>query len=700
MNRGKLLSSFLAALLAAWLLAGPALAQNTSDGTGGSSEPVPVVSGGENADVIFNPIFRTISPSGNQDWVRQYDRKTYSFLDLGGFRWDVLNKDTFFRVQLKDIGSGDWQSGNLFLDSRYVRFEGDYDALYHRTGITRQSRILNGQVNIARFDSPTSLQTEHNLAQSFGLSRNTKDFGLRIGPFNGALDRTSLRFNWWNQDVDGNRVFRTRAMFNATTGATLNPAGEHPTDWFAQSVSQQTDDISLGFDTGFGPVGLGYRFLSDGFNNRTPGITFITSANQGSPPGSQTTWQFPDFNGSGHNVLGSLRLSDWGSVYMDYLSKDRKNSFTGNKYDFSNLAAGFNARANDWLLSVNYNSFDRDTKQNPGYTVLFPTPNDLTHGYLNLDRSRLGFDVRYTGLQKYNFGFGYRTETSHRRNDQFLVHRDQEHEDAIGKGFIEEPNVWNPSSTKNTWYLHLAGYPTDWLDFRLDYRSTDANHDDFTRGVPGDNDTFTADVNLYPMDWWTVYANYQDVSQRSNQFLFRDNYSTWTLGTSVNPIKGLGLGLFYTNQDGHMATNYYWGGHTGGPPPRDLQFTPQLHAPYDYDHNTFGINALATLTEGLRLSSNYTTTTSHGTLPVSIFNTETLLVGPPPAIAPGLAGNTIPGWNPVNVDNNQLDIGLEWDLAKNQTFRFDYLSSDWKDRVLNYADGSYSAVWASWTGRW
>lgn len=691
------------ALVGVCLAGVPAFAQEVAEPAGADVKTTETTETTESAtdpdEIILDTVFRTFSPTGNQDWVREYDRKSYPFGDVGAFKYEALRGDTFYRVQLNDLFSDEWQSGNLYVDHPIVRFEGDYNALYHRLGVFRQSRVLNGQVDIARENSPRSLQLEVNPGDSYFMDRDVIDVGARLTPFEGEVGgRTELSFNWWNQEQDGQYLMRTRAMWlEPGFPPFLNPAGEHPTTWFTQPLARSTNDMSFGLDTGYGPVGLRYRYVTNDFNNNDRDLPLIASRNQAALPGAQTTWVFPDYKGSGHNLTLNSNLSDWGGVYVNWQSRDRENSYTGYKYDFSSFNAGLNASIPDWLFSVKYNSFNRDTKRNQSYTVLFPDMNNLNIGTLGLDRDRLNLDVRYTGLNGYNFGLGYSTDNSNRKNELARLEFLDENNIALNRGLASVAPVWNPSSTKNTWYARVNGRPTDWMDFRAEYRSQDADRDDYLRSTPGDVNTFTLDVNAYPIDWITFYGNLVSANAKANEYNYQDDTTQWTLGTSLYPRENAGFGIFYTREDGRQVTDMFWGGVSGA---RTIQVGTQRDTTYDYSSGTIGANALWGLTDNARLVGNYTSTSSRGTLPVSIFNNITILQGPTVNPAPGIYPNVLTGWNPLDITHNVIDLGFEWDMTKEQTIRFGFLNGNWIDRVLTENSGNYSVVEATWSSRW
>lgn len=679
----------------------------------GEMKSVPVISQGssveqtqaqepQETEITIIPSVKGISGNLNQDWVREYDRRVYPALDIGYFNAFWKKGNGIFRFNLIEPFSDGSDSASISWSYPSFNFEADTNGIYHRLAVFRQSRILNGSYNVIQpspggvFAAPYSGQANGMLLdlgspdeKYFMYYRNTNAKVTVGNPF-----KTQFYASLWSDDRSGHQQLRLRDITIAT-----NPIGEHPSNWIPYALNMRSSDLDVGLDTTVWKAAVRVSYLSSSFANNIPGIPVFVSVAPATLPSSPTVIDFPGFSGNGFRITANAPVGNKVIVHGDFLSKDRKNSFTEYSAKINYFRGGVSYRPNnDWFFSGTYRYFDSKTSTNGSYTVPFTTPgglNDPAAARYDYNNATYQAEARYTGWKRVKIGFGYRVQKDKRGDAALMGHIVSDHNTALGRGLVDELNAPNLNNTKRLFYAHLSARPTDYLNFSLDYKNQSASKDDFTKGVPANYQRWGVDLNYTPNDRVSAYFNYFNLKENAVDFQFDNKLNSTTAGFWATPTGKWGIGGFWTKEEGDSTFNFNWAGKSGG---FNIQFGPQAST-YTHSSQTWGVDGMLPFGRAFRLWGKFARTLGSGSLPTTLFNNITVVNGPD-ANNPGILTNTITNMNPLDTKSTVFNIGLEWDLKSNSTVRLDFVKGSWVDNVNIGNNGDYSSVWASWFTKW
>ncbi|MCL5774171.1 MAG: hypothetical protein M1536_07315 [Firmicutes bacterium] len=671
----------------------------------------------QETEVIFIPVSRGISENLNQDWVREFDRKIYSPLDIGALNIFWKKGDGIFRFNLVEPLSQGSDSALISWSYPTLNVEADTAGIYRRLGVFSQSEVLNGS-NIIISPSPggafaapfsgTANGMLLNLAapdeKYFMYYRNSNIKVTAGNPF-----KTQFYASLWSDERSGHQQLRLRDVT-----VNNNPIGELPQNWIPYGLGMRTNDLDLGFDTHIGKVALRGSYLSSNFTNTIPGLPLMVSDTPATPPSIPTVLDFPGFSGNGLRLTANAPLGKKTVVYADFLSKDRKNSFSEYDAKINYFRGGISFRPNNnWLFSGTYRNFDTRTAINGGWTV--PFPGDMDPAATSVPRHDYSHtlyqvDARYTGWKRVKIGAGYKIEKDKRSNLERITHIVNDFGGDLGSGFAVELNIPNLNNTKKLFYFTLSARPVDTVDFNLDYRNQTADRDDFTRGDPANYQKWAVDLNYTPNELISMYLNYYNLKEHNVgvvDYQFDNNLSSTTAGFWATPMGRWGIGGFWSKEEGDSTFNFNWAGATifgaDGPGGVDMggtniQFGPQVST-YTHSSQTWGATGMVPFGRAFRLWGKFSRTDSRGSFPNTIFNNMAVLNGPDPN-NPGIGANTITNLNPLDTRSMMFNIGIEWNLKSNSTLRFDFVRGTWVDNINITNNGAYNSFWASWFTKW
>lgn len=612
----------------------------------------------------FIPEIYWVDPRGtNQDFVREYDGR-------GGkdntMKPDI--KELFYRDRTKD-GSSSWELGlsypvmgdehiHFYYDGgSNVTFKTSIDGLTHRLGRTQYGVIVGGQFRPQPFaaGSTTSIADISGGADYF-LNRQFLDFslGFRIPRWHAV--RWLLKFNdeFKNGQVE-------RRFSSGTPVSTL------------QSIDRETKTLEASFESKLGKKNaLAGSYYIVQFTDNAPNIIRNGLLDN-------TPWQQPDFLTRGGGVKLRGDLTENVSYNLGYSSKNRKNLNTLNTMDIRNFNAGISWRPKDnWIVTARFQKNDT-TRSKLLQSRFSPATDALPVNNLYITVGELG--VTYLGHNNLVLEGGYKYEQFSRPN----ASNHTETYFAPAAGLLNGPNDSNYRATLS---LRLKAVPVKHVNFEAMYKNISSDKPDFTRGVAGRGNDFSAGLEYLPSDVFMAFANYDNNDQRSNNGTYTSKLTTYDLGFFAQLAPKWNLTGRYGLEDGLDTSDFYWAD------PAVAQWLPgpmptQFGAPFEYKNKILFGEISYKIREGAKLRGTYTETQSTATNRVT---TISAFFGAGVPVVSELV--------PLDIKIRRATVGVDYRVKSNYSLFLDFGIESWVDNYNTSNSGSANILQTGINTKW
>ena len=629
-------------------------------------------------------------PSGNQNWVREYDGRTFDFGSLETFGFFGYNGPLSYGVYGRDFFIGDGDFGfrlareNLF----GVRFA--TSTMTHRLGpLSAVNPWLVGTVAEGGDDF-----LDLNPGTRFSIERWVYDF--RAGATPGADKRQRVTFNWWQELEAGRRQFIFRAD-EAVPGV----IARREMGGAGIPVNRDTGQVSLGTDFQLGSsTVLNYRFVGTKFVDRA-GHPAPGSWDDFGPLNALTRTRSGT---TGHIIKARSKIGSRLNFTGVHTRKSRENRASNVdpdanvdrrkvSIDSTNVAVIF--RATDSLsLTGRYRRFEWDSdvaavldggsRENPG---------------LSREVKSARLSASYTGIPRTFVSFGFERRDTDRRTDPPLSV-----EEALEQPFVRE------STRSNIYRARLRFHPNPRLSISGNFEAWDTTHPGYS-SIPTDRTRAGLDATYLITDNFALYGTFNKLDE-SNDNIRVDLVPTWT---TIPPGATDEEKAAYTQARKDAAGQGYNNQNTTSVVGAWLAVNPKLvldanyskisidagalwvigdsvsrsssvphwtdAAAYEADNDQWSVGATYTFTPRLRVYGRYFNSNSTG---IHLIN---------PANSPGGVG---PVWHPVDIDQDRCALGFGYKVSPKDSLQVDFSTSDWQDKIDTANDGRFNLWRLSW----
>lgn len=611
--------------------------------------------------------------SGNQDWVREYDGRSFhvpgiELLDLLGY-----NRTLHYFFAARDLLLGNEEAAAQFMLANRWRFDLTTSALLHRLERTPAS-------------DPSLVGTPAEGGNNFlDLSPGTKfvidrrEDRFSVGYTPGRNSGYRLIASYWDEIEKGRYQLLFRAR-QAAPGVIAN----RQRGGVAVPVDRRTGEAAFGGDARLGDnVVLNYRFENTKFGEGAGRAAFDFL------PLNSLTRIHTDTKR--HVAKVRAKLGDRLHLTGSQVERKRENRsstlLSPNIVKTSGTNAALTYLVGDHLtLTGRYRAFELKSCLN----LLFDEEGELQNQLVCRDEDSLELEATYTGIRRAFMRLSYENRDIDREiTPPHSPHPEFEHPrtsassdtDILRFGFRYYPGMrLNFSGLLEWWDTDTPGYPsipTDRTRVNLNatymVRDNIAFYGDFSRWDE-ENEIIRVPIDQIPTP--ATDAEDEELRGISGGQNYRNRFTTTNVGLwyGLNARWTVDLNLGWVNTD--SAVLWVVG--------LDPAFLPHLlpdDVPYEARNQQWSLGSTYAVTPKSRIYGRFTESRSRGKQLID------------PSIFPEGIG---PTWQPVNAKGRTYTLGFGQDLTLRDTLLLDFSTSRWDDSVVGANNGKFHLMRLAW----
>lgn len=709
-------------------------------GTGGASKAAPAKPaavkgpGTVRTEVVAESEFGDIARSGNQLFIREYDRRIYQAGDIRRLQVDHFAKEGMFKFLLSNPLTDNWTDMNMRWHGDELNARFNMSFLTHNIGTEFQSLIIDGQrqlmfplqtTNDAAGDArvvagegnfnPNVNRRDVDLGFQFYLNRQEYDARLDWGH---VWDKR-LRLSYWAEHEYGLPEITGPSRREIVGFGVV----EHPQTSFAHPVDRLAEEFEVGGDGRIEKVALYGTYFTQKIDDDTPDLVTLIRAggDKDLRPGLIV---FPERSGDGFRGGMSFPIGDDAKIRFNHVARERRNARSGYEVDFDTFTASADwDPGRNWAVFSQFRDYRRSTTRNEAFlptdsvNILPLNPpavvnEDPRQGIFDESNDEFEMGFRYSGWKNHNISGGYKHESIKQPNDFRDANAltrfsgDQTgHLDYLRRGVDNRLLATNPSLSRDGLWLKTNATPSKKLQYRTSSEYWNSNKDFMTRGTAQDERNLSVDAFYDFEPNLQGYLEVQNNDHKGNEEPYEDTFKSFTLGAQGQAGRW-GVGGSLTHETFHTTYVANWqqplaaiGGNgrvrgflTG------VEFSTNRN-----DVFNLSLTPPRTANDRLQCEMNFTLTDSRGYQPVAYYNTAFSTRAQDIFIA----GTRYDDANAVDVKISRLALRGEYDLRAKQksgTKSDDVIGLDlshgrWKDDVDFRQTGDFTSAWLTYRHR-
>jgi hypothetical protein len=651
----------------------------------------------------------THTSDGNQDWVREFDGRSFGIFGIEQLNSYGFNGPTQYWLDARDLIIGDEDVSFSLATRNKVGISLGTSKLTHRLFRTPSINpfIAEMYANLG-LPAPVPGNTGDSILDLspgavFHMDRRVNDFALHVTPKGSEGSRFVA--SWWQELENGTRqhIFRARA---AAPGIIAN----RQRGGAATPIDRSTNESTLGADLRLGKASVvNYRFSDTEFSGGTtrPGGT-LSAVN---PLNALTQFDSKTTNNS---LRARSKLSDTLYFTGTHSTKDRSNltskfptgydgagTPTGAKVKVQNTNLGLTFLATD-VLSVTgrWRKYELDNEVPPAFSLSGTPPvpaADATNMSLSREVTSTEVNASYTGIPKAYLKLGFENRDTERlvgsshppldESDYALI-RESTETNILRFGARYHPtHSLSFSANLEDWNTDNAGYaaaPTDRKKISANatymVKSNLALYGDFVQSKDENKEVRVASIptlTVAPVPALTpaeAEAYAEERLDAAGQG-YKNDMKTTMLGAWYGLTPKLSLDTYWSKSSIDADATLIFGFETGYLP----HLAPDF-APYQADTDQWSLGAIYKLSPKWRLNGRFLNSRSQGKTLISV-----------------LPGGLGPTWTPVDVDSKRWTLGFAYDISPKDRLILDYSILDWKDHIDSGQSGRFNLLRLAWS---
>jgi predicted porin len=628
---------------------------------------------------------------GNQDWVREYDGRSFGF-GLESLSSYGYSNSLAYWLEMTDVVNHNEAIDFQMALRNQLTLNLSTDAMTHR--LARPSAVDPFLAGTPAAGGNTFKDLVPGLHGD--MDRRVDNAEIALTPCKDQQIR--LVGGWWQETEKGLApiLFRARVI----PGQPAFPAGIISGDRLGGAVvlDRNTTENKFGTDVAVGSrSALSYRFTDTRFRDHGlpvaasdfPGLSAIIQ------PNTETRTNVFKARSKLSNRLyftgvQTSRNRDNKTSTLDVtgVALPRTNRV---EIDATNVALNFLA-TNSLNFTGRYRKYSLDNRVPP---VLVGGIAD--NQAVSRDESSYSLEGSFTGIRRAFLSGGY---------ERLDVDR------SASALHANHPEFEHPFTARDTdthiWRLGARYYPTDKLSMSGNWEKRNIN-DPVYAGSPTDRDNLNVEATYMVQENFAIYGNFYRWNERNDQIRvpladvptpavdaagqslredaagqqYKNNMSTGLLGAWFALNSKLTLDANVSRVKTNSRSTLIFG--------TDPAFLPQLFpdlAPYDATDNQWSLGLTYAFRPKWRVYTRYMNSNSDG---------KTILDLTTSAGAPLPVG---PTWTPVSIDEHRYTVGLGCSLSASEDLLLELSRADWADQIDSSQSGQFNLIRLAWEHRY